>query len=894
MDANRQRFWMLADKGDWTDTPAVEYDAACRRLRLRDARPQPQQPGIIDDGAIATFPAPRPAIDAFGTVAYWQDGSHTLFATGAPGYAEPLSLWTASADTRVADIAIGFDDVLYLAIQQMGPGGTPIATSVGMFDPRGRWQTPPVFALPMTNFSADALAADPGGGAWVLDRKDRKVGRVRGLPLRDGLPPPFDPATFRPAMENPGEPRFDLDAGPRWEELASGQKSSETESPVAIACSPAGRLAIISWGAGPESASQPERQTFLHVRDADGRWRLRRRLLDAGQPLSVAWFSNGRIVVLPAPRIVDGQTRKPTEALAYDADDEGAALVPCGGFLPLRRLGAPLFLSGVTLPPCYGDTAGHSVRLRPLSITSFERAGVADAEHLVDGGAYKTAWHRIYLEAVLPPGCGVSVELAASDDPGATPSSADWHPHYFGEMTRSPAPTRVADLPATGVWLPDTSEVPHHPGLLGRAPERDRAGLFTALIQRPGRRVRRLTGRYLHVRMRLSGTGHRTPEVAALRIYASRFSYRDAYLPELYREELFGADADAAGGSTGADFIERFLCLFESVLTPLEDRVAAAQVLMDPRTVGADALDWLGGWIGVVFDPSFPADRRRAWMAAAPRLFRTHGTFTGLQLALEIATGGRLVRKVLERDGQLREQEYATGGGVTGGRLILIEDFRLRRTFATLLGVDLSTNDDPLLPGLIVSGNSMVGDTLFLGESEKLELLALYRDAFSSDPAERAIEEAAVRDFLSQLAFRATVFVHDTVTPVDYGLVKRVAERAAPAHVAVQVVRATYPLLVGLASLVDVDTYMGPAPVPGVARLNVSRIGEGDFVRGQGALDPRFNEGRRGTSEPPSARIVAPARVKATDTVILDGSESSAAPPALIARYSWAVLQSPS
>lgn len=882
MDANRQRFWMLANVADWPDTPAsigLEYDKACRRLRLRD-RP-PKLPGsLIAQAAEDLLAVPARAIDPFGTIAFWNATARSVQVTGGSSVTDnPITIYVSGPTERVADMAMGYDDVLYLALQD--PTARP---AIGMFDPRGRWRHPPVFRIDLGNdFTPDRLAADPSGGVWMLDRDQLKLGRVRGLPLRDGQPPEYSATTFRPEPENPAPPRFEIDPNlPRWK--------TATERPVAIACSPEGRLALITWDTAD--------RTWLYLRDTNGIWAEGRMLQNAGKPASLAWYSRTHLVVLPAKRLLEnGQPSMTREALAFDPDDESDTLHPAGIFLPVRDLHVEaLFMQGVTLPPRYPIAIYRHAALLPLSTASYAGEDTTRLARVIDCEKEQAVWHRLCLEAIFPPGCGAIVELFATDDPDKKiVAENEWHPHLFGEVTTPPLQVTPAGnnlsanllAPPRGAWSSSASEIPHHPGLLGCPLERGRAGLFVALVQKRGRRVRRLLGRYLHTRVTLFGAGHRTPEIAALRIYESRFSYRDQYLAEVYREENFGADAEVVGPASGADFLERFLHLFESVLTPLEDRVAAAQVLMDAWSAPEEGLEWLASWIGVVFDPAFSRQHQRAWLAAAHRLFQTRGTLAGLQLALEIATGGRLVR---QRIGE-RETELPHGGGVTGGEVLVLEDFRLRRTFATILGANLSLADDPLLPGLIASANSRVGDTLFLGDAEKVELLALFRDAFSADPAKRAEEIAAVREFYARLANRVTIFVHNEVTPTDFRLLARIAEQEAPAHLKIRVVPASYPLLVGLASLVEVDTYLGPTRRPGIVQLNKSRVGEGDFIRRRPSLDPRVSG--TGPAQRPIARIAGPEFASSAKSVTLDGSASSAGPGTRVDRYLWTLNQKP-
>jgi phage tail-like protein len=829
MDANRLRFWMLADDAQWyrhapdpgssAPLPApqaitpndVRYDTARRRLCSTSLR---APPAITEDAAAAGAALARVpgSIDAFGTWASWDATAKAVTAAGT--LPTPVPIFAPSAGAVPTDVAVGYDGILYVAVS----GG------VTLIDLRDHWDPASTSQPTVTPWR---LAADPTGGVWALATAKGGaappasgstvwIARIQGVPLpRVLLGTRYAPGVFRPSPENPTPPTTALVT----------QFSAPGEQPVAIAASPGGQIALLTWLAGGDA-----RVRLLGGTGTDRRTRVFGApitLTGVTFPYSLAWVAEDTIAVLV--------TGLPKEALVYPIDPTLPAALPRGDLYPLTAHDGGPFLHGTTLPPCYGVSPGPAPPepLYPISLPSFAPIGVAACYNPnnpvqvfdetfapggrwgpIDSGSTQTIWHRLYLEAAIPRRCGVRVWLAATNDlnPPAIGAATGWHEHRFGAVPLA----KSADVPV-GVWVSTPSELPFNPGLLGCAPEPHVEGLFTVLVQRPGLAVRSLRGRYLWVRVELWSDGRSAPEIAALRAYGSRFSYVDHYLPELYRETVFGDAADAPGPATRADFLERLLDNCEGVLTPIEDRIAGSYLLTDARTAPDDGLDWLASWIGLVLDPALPTDRRRAMIAAAPRIAAAHGTLNGLTLALDAATGG----------------------AVTDGRVLVVEDFRLRRTFATLLGVDLGDPNDPLLPGLTISGNSYVGDTLFLGEPAQRQLIL----SIFAPGLQTSTERDSVQRFFEQLAFRVTILVHQDVAPVDLGLVRRTATAEAPAHVSVAVVTAPQPFIVGVASLVGVDTYLSKPTPPQVVTIGTSRVGAGDLLERPPTLDPRTEGG---------------------------------------------------
>lgn len=791
LDANQQQPHLLADARHWSlsGVPAVAYDARSRVLRLASTRTR----SYVEDEALARdrLELVPQATDRFGTRARWDVATRRVLASGAAHDGSEIAIYAAAPGWPVTDLAVGQDDVLYMIVDGR----------LVLQDLRARWEL--VDRLATDGFTGVRLAPAPGGGVFVLDRAFRHIARVHGLPMRT-YRGSFGPNVFRPDPEDGDLPRG---------RVLRRAIIPAAETAIAIASSPSGRLALLTWVAGADARLRVlrEDETFGPAQILEG----------VRFPYSLAWLSEERVAVLIA------QHDAPlAEALAFPvldtSDGEGAEparrSLALGDLHPLRDHDGGPFVHAPENAAYYPSARGP-LPLLPLAWPSFAPAAEVQSAAALDSGAAQTVWHRLYLDAAIPPGCGVRVWLATTDhaELPEEPSAVQWHEHHFGAVPES----TTAEVPR-GAWLRERSELPLHPGFLPCATRKDEAGLFSVLIQRAGLRVRTLVGRYLWVRLELRGDGRASPEVAALRAYAARRSYSE-HLPAMYRESLFGPEADERGASTRADFLDRFLGLFESVLTPLEDRIARADLLTDPRTTPADALEWLASWVGFGFLPGITEARRRTMLERAPELYRQRGTLAGLELALDLASGG----------------------GVSSGEIAVVEDFRLRRTFVTILGADFANESDPLLPGLAISGNSRVGDTLILGDEQRVEFLALFAPGIERTARERN----AVALLFERLAFRATVIVHQEVEPQDLGIIRAVVAREAPAHVEVKVVTATERFLVGVSSLLGVDTYLARRGARQPVRVDVSDIGVRDVVEHVPSLDPRLD--RPDFQEPP-------------------------------------------
>ncbi|HLN62344.1 MAG TPA: phage tail protein [Symbiobacteriaceae bacterium] len=273
---------------------------------------------------------------------------------------------------------------------------------------------------------------------------------------------------------------------------------------------------------------------------------------------------------------------------------------------------------------------GLAVRLVAVGTEAYALAGSGDWQQLagqapfyqrtgtityaaLDGKDPTCTWDCIFLDAALPSGTSLTIETAVSGEERPA-GRLDW--------VAQPAPCLRPDGAEQPGWAPFT----------GNEQRAGNTGTWETFLHHA-------KGRYLHLRLTLTGTGRRSPLIRAIRAAYPRTSVVVEGLPAVYQDD-----------QTASDLLDRYLANPTGSLVDLARRVTDVRVYMDPYTTPDEYLDWLATWLGVIFQADWDARRRRLFLAYAMQLFSYRGTVPGMVWALRLALEPRPDRSIFTLD----------------------------------------------------------------------------------------------------------------------------------------------------------------------------------------------------------------------------------------------------
>ena len=679
LDVNGTKHHLLLGEADWRvateSSPQVEWSARAQALRLkaklfRFPKPPADQPprlsnrrGVANDrlGNWYWVDETRQAIRFtsaqlsasgesrhFWRSADWRPPAQTRgdFNDAAPAAAPPTYLFGGLAVTTLHYLVVGVISPAALLIFDLHAGGAPLQLD---------WPSE-------LEFSPFELASLPDGGVVILDRalteEDFQFARLWFLDCHFQLTAPLGgslemaPARifdFQPAA---GEPETrPATSFPRGVLL---QKSQSPPAPIY-----ASAVEVL-----------PDRTILILENDPDQIsskvYRFRgETLLGAPIALSEEIALRGHDFAFVAEEtaaekfagtlfVVDAEGN---QAFSYhlQAAGESWSLQLNTQYFPMRLFSGKGVVAATAGRFATGDRAYYDAEGRWLPLAEQARPRFEDEAtfelSVFDGKTPQCLWHRLFIDACVPPGTEVIVESRAADLPDLLP-----HVPYRREP-------RLYLRPIGGTAL-----------FASRRGEKRRQekgeGTWELLLQN-------CQGRFQQLRLTLRGNGRVTPMLRALRSFYPRFSYLKEYLPAVYRED-----------KSSAAFLDRFLSNVEGFFTIWEGAIANAQILFDTRTIPADYLEWLAAWFGLTLDPSWDEARRRLLLRYAITLFNQRGTSRGILNAITLATDPcpeeTLVVEAASRSSDVPVRSKFLRPGRFGPRLV--ERFLLRRAPGVVFG----------------------------------------------------------------------------------------------------------------------------------------------------------------------------------------------------------------
>jgi phage tail-like protein len=667
VDANGTRFHLLLGQADWASSSMlslawdpVRSEVTLQPRLLRVASSAGAAPLAIDQRRGA-------ARDRFGnwywiaaggdeilvrsagsdaTSHFWSAGDGECESSGAFGQFRTRSI-PAQTPARLSGLAVTEDH--YLVVGVLQPAGIRVFDLHATHPPRELLWPAQVAFVPFD------IAARSGGGVWILDRANARLWELdRSFSVRadgqDQIAAPAVVDTFRPRT-TAGTPRQRTRTFPGGVPLG-GSPGPAPLDPVAVEPLAAGTVLILDRSPGQPfgriSAYQSGRPTGAPMSLS-----ILATVLDNAEAASPLRLNGHDLAFIPAADQAEGLL-----GTLYVVADDGSqvfafglsrhadqmSLAPLETFLPMRQFAGKGLVAADG--KVYYDFEDRWLPLLEQPRARYEPDGQLQTR-LLDGREPDCVWHRLMLDACIPPDTRVQVWSRAADE-RADVEVAAWQ--------REPGPY----LRGNGSEQPVVSDSP-------RASS-GHNGTWELLFQRA-------RGRYLQVQLGLVGNGRTTPRIRALRAYYPRFSYLDHYLPAAYRDD-----------DVSASFLDRFLANLEGIYTTLEDRIASVEALFDQRSAPSETLAWLAGWFGLVLDPAWGERRRRLLIKHAMEFFQYRGTLLGLEMAL------RFLLDDWPDETIFGEQAWRN---TPGSGIRIVEEYHTRRS--TRVGLGDPTG--PLQPG---------------------------------------------------------------------------------------------------------------------------------------------------------------------------------------------------
>lgn len=136
-----------------------------------------------------------------------------------------------------------------------------------------------------------------------------------------------------------------------------------------------------------------------------------------------------------------------------------------------------------------------------------------------------------------------------------------------------------------------------------------------------------IKGRYLWFRIELFGQGEESPKISHMKIYLPKQSWL-GYLPEVYQ-----------GDQRSRSFVERYLNLFQSLYSDLEQKIDNVAGFFDPDVVEGEFLQWLAGWLDIDDGYIWSEEQLRYLIKNGVQMYKLRGTRRAVSDMVELYLG---------------------------------------------------------------------------------------------------------------------------------------------------------------------------------------------------------------------------------------------------------------